>query len=171
MIVVPVALAERPYDVLIGPDVRRELAAVIAGRLPEAAQAAVVTQAGIAAADWFGDLDPGLPFSVHEVADGEAAKSMATVETLCQRGLLVRSEVHGDQRAAALGVTPEGEALLSRVESEMIGRIDELSARTPDAAQLIDRAAFGRILAKPDLEHAAHNGEPRIRVERQLALP
>jgi 5-deoxy-5-amino-3-dehydroquinate synthase len=83
MIVVPVALAERPYDVLIGPDVRRELAAVIAGRLPEAAQAAVVTQAGIAAAAWFGDLDPGLPFSVHEVADGEAAKSMATVETLC----------------------------------------------------------------------------------------
>ncbi len=62
----------------------------------------------------------------------------ATVETLCQRGLLVRSEVHGDQRAAALGVTPEGEALLSRVESEMIGRIDELSARTPDATQLIE---------------------------------
>jgi hypothetical protein len=36
---------------------------------------------------------------------------------------------------------------------------------------LIDRAVLGRSLAKPDLEHAAHDGEPRIGVERQLALP
>ena len=96
MIVVPVALPERPYDVLIGPDARRELAAVIAERLPDAAQAAFVTQAGIAEQEWFGDLDPGLAFSVHRVADGEAAKSMATVEMLCSafaESGLARSDV------------------------------------------------------------------------------
>jgi 5-deoxy-5-amino-3-dehydroquinate synthase len=84
MIVVPVALPDRPYDVLIGPEARRELATVIAERLPEAAQAAIVTQAAVAGADWFGDLDPGLPFSVHQIGDGEAAKSMGTVELLCR---------------------------------------------------------------------------------------
>ena len=44
----------------------------------------------------------------------------AAVESLCQRGLLVRSEVTGDQRAAALRLTAEGEALLDRVEAEMV---------------------------------------------------
>jgi len=62
----------------------------------------------------------------------------AAVEALSQRGLLVRSGVVGDQRASALGITEEGAALLARVEADMIGRIDELCARTPDAAQLLE---------------------------------
>jgi DNA-binding MarR family transcriptional regulator len=62
----------------------------------------------------------------------------AAVDTLCQRGLLVRSSVEGDQRAAALGVTAEGEALLWRVEAEMIRRIEDLCGRTPDGGQLIE---------------------------------
>ncbi|MGP0029480.1 MAG: MarR family winged helix-turn-helix transcriptional regulator [Acidimicrobiales bacterium] len=62
----------------------------------------------------------------------------AAVEALCQRGLLLRLDVEGDQRAAALRVTPEGAAVLSRVESEMISRIDDLCARTPDGAQLLE---------------------------------
>jgi 5-deoxy-5-amino-3-dehydroquinate synthase len=80
--VVPVALGARGYDVLIGPEVRRELAAVIGGRLAGAAQAAVVTQRSIAETAWFGDLDPGLPFDVHLIGEGESAKSLRTVETL-----------------------------------------------------------------------------------------
>jgi DNA-binding MarR family transcriptional regulator len=62
----------------------------------------------------------------------------AAVEALCQRGLLVRSGVEGDQRVAALGLTTEGRALLDRVEAEMVTRIDDLCARTPDGAQLME---------------------------------
>jgi DNA-binding MarR family transcriptional regulator len=60
----------------------------------------------------------------------------AAVEALTQRGLLNRSGADGDQRVAVLHLTPEGAALLSRVEAEMISRFDDLCARTPDSAQL-----------------------------------
>lgn len=62
----------------------------------------------------------------------------AAVEALVQRGLLLRSAVDGDQRVAVLHLTPEGQALLARVEAEMIRRIDELCARTPDPGRLMD---------------------------------
>lgn len=61
----------------------------------------------------------------------------AAVDALVQRSLLLRSGVDGDQRVAALHLTPEGEALLSRVEAEMISRIDDLRGRTPDPDQLL----------------------------------
>jgi 5-deoxy-5-amino-3-dehydroquinate synthase len=96
MIVVPVPLPDGPYDVLIGPDVRLELASVIAERLGDARQAAVVTQRVVADAAWFAELDPGLPFEVHAIDDGEAAKSMGTVEALCSafaESGLARSDV------------------------------------------------------------------------------
>jgi len=85
VIAVPVDLGERRYEVLIGEGAVHELARVVAERLPDARRAAVVTQAGIAERAWFADLDPGLPFDVHLVPDGEGAKSLATVETLCRR--------------------------------------------------------------------------------------
>ena len=61
----------------------------------------------------------------------------ATVESLCQRGLLTRSGVEGDQRVAVLRLTPEGSAVLERVEAAMIRRIKDLCDRTPDGAQLM----------------------------------
>jgi DNA-binding MarR family transcriptional regulator len=60
----------------------------------------------------------------------------AAVDVLVQRGLLLRSGVDGDQRVAALHLTPEGNAVLAHVESEMIRRIDDLCARTPDPDRL-----------------------------------
>jgi DNA-binding MarR family transcriptional regulator len=62
----------------------------------------------------------------------------AAVEALAQRGLLLRSAVDGDQRVAVLHLTPEGEALLDRVEAEMIRRIEDLSGRTPDPDGLME---------------------------------
>jgi DNA-binding MarR family transcriptional regulator len=62
----------------------------------------------------------------------------AAVEALAQRGLLLRSTVDGDQRLAVLHLTPEGQAVLARVEAEMIRRIDELCARTPDPGRLME---------------------------------
>jgi len=97
MITVPVPLADgRGYDVVVGGDARRQLAGLVADRLPGARRAAVVTQPALADAPWFADVDPGLPFDVHVVPDGEDGKSMATVEGLCRAfagGGLARTDV------------------------------------------------------------------------------
>jgi 5-deoxy-5-amino-3-dehydroquinate synthase len=77
MIVVPVPLADRSYEVLIGDGVRRELARVIPSSV---ARVAIVTQPGLGI-----DVDPGREHRVFEMPDGEAAKSMATVESLCRQ--------------------------------------------------------------------------------------
>jgi 5-deoxy-5-amino-3-dehydroquinate synthase len=75
MIVVPVPLLDNPYEVLVGEGVRHELARVIPER---AKRVAIVTQAGIGIS-----VDPGREHRVFEMPDGEAAKTMATVEALC----------------------------------------------------------------------------------------
>jgi DNA-binding MarR family transcriptional regulator len=62
----------------------------------------------------------------------------AAVEALGQRGLLTRSDVQADHRAADLRLTAAGEALLKRVEEELLERIDDLCARTPDGGALIE---------------------------------
>jgi DNA-binding MarR family transcriptional regulator len=71
------------------------------------------------------------------LAVGKPAISVA-VDSLCRRGLLVRSDVAGDQRAAALHLTPAGESLLEQVESEMVSRINDLCERTPDGERLLE---------------------------------
>ena len=77
MIVVPVELAERSYDVLVGAGVRNELARVI----PEGARrVAIVTQAGLGIT-----VDPGREHRVFEMPDGESAKNLSTVESLCRQ--------------------------------------------------------------------------------------
>ena len=76
MITVPVDVPGRGYDVVVGAGARRLLPDV----LPAGVQrAAVVTQSGVEV-----DVDPGVPFEVFTVPDGEAAKSMAAVEGLCR---------------------------------------------------------------------------------------
>jgi 5-deoxy-5-amino-3-dehydroquinate synthase len=83
MIRVPVEVPGHPYEVLIGPGVRLDLANVIAAAVPAAVQVAVVTQQAVIETEWFDQLDPGLPFDVHTVDEGESAKSMPTIESLC----------------------------------------------------------------------------------------
>jgi 5-deoxy-5-amino-3-dehydroquinate synthase len=83
-----VDLAERSYPVLVGPGARHEV-----GRfLPDSAKSvAVVTQQPVLDAGWLKGLDPGLPFEVSLIPEGEEAKTLATVEALArefaQRGL------------------------------------------------------------------------------------
>ncbi len=57
--VVPVDLAERSYEVVVGDGARHELARVVAETVPSARRAVVVTQEGIGV-----EVDPGLPFEV-----------------------------------------------------------------------------------------------------------
>ncbi|BEP16419.1 hypothetical protein acdb102_47300 [Acidothermaceae bacterium B102] len=61
----------------------------------------------------------------------------ATVDSLTQRGLLTRSGVDADQRAAALSLTDDGRVTLQAVESEMAQRLEWLAARTPDPAAVV----------------------------------
>jgi len=78
------------------------------------------------------------------------------VDALCQRGLLVRGGLDRDQRVVALHLTPEGEALLKRVETNMIRRIDDLRARTPDGAQVIESLVWlGMAIEDEQAERAA----------------
>jgi 5-deoxy-5-amino-3-dehydroquinate synthase len=91
MIVVPVDLGERRYDVVVGEGVRHELAATLAAVVPDARRAAVVSQPGIGVT-----VDPGIPADRFDVPDGEEAKSLAQVERLCRefaRAGLGRSDV------------------------------------------------------------------------------
>jgi 5-deoxy-5-amino-3-dehydroquinate synthase len=89
-----VDLSERSYPVLVGPGARHEV-----GRfLPETAKAAaVVTQAAVRDAGWLTGLDLGVPFEVSVIPDGEARKTLATVEALSRR-----FAEHGLSRADAV---------------------------------------------------------------------
>jgi 5-deoxy-5-amino-3-dehydroquinate synthase len=79
---IPVELGSRSYPVVIGRGARHELARFVP---PTAKQAFVVTQAAVEAAGWLVGLDPGLPFEVWAMPEGEANKTLATVEELCRR--------------------------------------------------------------------------------------
>src|SRR5581483_1262706 len=61
----------------------------------------------------------------------------ATVESLRQRGLLTRSGVVEDQRAAALALTDAGRSALATAERAMRERLGALAARTPDPAAFV----------------------------------
>lgn len=75
MITVEVPLAERSYEVRIGEGARHDLARL----LPAARKAAVVTQPGIGHA-----VDPGVEHRVFHVGEGEGAKTLGTIESLCR---------------------------------------------------------------------------------------
>jgi 5-deoxy-5-amino-3-dehydroquinate synthase len=77
VITVPVRLGARSYDVIVGSGARRRLPDVLPAGVR---RAVVVTQPDIDV-----DVDPGVPFEVVIVDDGEAAKSIGTVERLCRR--------------------------------------------------------------------------------------
>ena len=94
----------------------------------------------------------------HRLAIGKPTVS-AAVDNLAQRGLLARTGVDADQRVAALHLTLEGEAVLSRVEAAMIRRIEDLGARTPNSAQLMESLAWlGAAIDDAHARRAAERG-------------
>ncbi|HEV8297049.1 MAG TPA: 3-dehydroquinate synthase family protein [Acidimicrobiales bacterium] len=86
LVVIRVPLAERSYDVIVGPGARHELAAM----LPKVRRAAIVTQPSIPVA-----VDPGVEHRTFTIGDGEAAKSLGTIEDLC-RGFAQWGLTRGD---------------------------------------------------------------------------
>lgn len=91
----------------------------------------------------------------------------ASVDALCQR-VLARSEVEGDQRAAALHLTPDGQATLARVEAAMTDRVLDLCHRTPDGSQVLRSLGWlGAAIDEATAErHAAERGERQLRGDR-----
>lgn len=73
---IPVALADRSYDVIVGRGALSELSALMP---PRARRAAVVTQANIPV-----EVDTGLPQKVFTIGDGEQSKSLETIGELCR---------------------------------------------------------------------------------------
>jgi DNA-binding MarR family transcriptional regulator len=65
----------------------------------------------------------------------------AAVESLTKRGLLSREDAADDRRATTLALTPAGKAALAEVEGEMLARLDDLCARTPDPDAVLDALA------------------------------
>ena len=77
-----VDLADRSYPVLVGAGARHEVARFLP---PGARMAVVVTQEAVRQAGWVDGLDPGVPWEPFVIADGEDAKTLATVEDLARR--------------------------------------------------------------------------------------
>jgi 5-deoxy-5-amino-3-dehydroquinate synthase len=82
---VPVDVAPRPYEVVVGPGIRHELADIVASVAPDAARAVIVTQQPLVDAGWIDQIDPGLPVEVVLIDQGEDAKTLAAIERLCRR--------------------------------------------------------------------------------------
>ncbi len=78
-IAVRVPLGDRSYDVLVGAGAVGRLKDLIPNGVR---RAVVVTQAGNPMASL---VDPGVPFQMVEIPDGEDAKTLATIEFLCRR--------------------------------------------------------------------------------------
>jgi 5-deoxy-5-amino-3-dehydroquinate synthase len=123
---VRVALAERSYDVVVGHGAVGAVGDLVPSR---AKRAAVVTQPGIGFA-----VDVGLPHEMFEIGDGEAAKSLATVEELCRawsRWGLTRADVVvavgggvvTDVAGFAAAVHHRGTAVLN-VPTSLLGMVD-----------------------------------------------
>ncbi|MCU1515162.1 MAG: hypothetical protein JWO10_2252 [Microbacteriaceae bacterium] len=81
----------------------------------------------------------------------------SSVDSLCRRGLLQRHPVEGDQRATALSLTVEGQAVFENVEGAMVARLVALAALTPDSGRLLESlvwlgAAIETVMAERALQ-------------------
>ena len=76
MIIVPVELADRSYDVIVGNGAVSELGSLIP---PTARKAAIVTQTSIPVS-----VETGIDQKVFTIGEGEPAKTLSTIEALCR---------------------------------------------------------------------------------------
>ena len=92
----------------------------------------------------------------------------AAVESLTKRGLITREDVVEDRRATTLALTPAGEEALAAVDREMLGYLDELLARTPDPARVLE--SLGQLGTALD-EVAAERLSRRLAKSKDGARP
>jgi DNA-binding MarR family transcriptional regulator len=82
----------------------------------------------------------------------------AAVETLVQRGLIAKDPVSGDQRASALRLSVAGEAVLTRVEQQMVARLDSLLARSGASAATSATLVSSLVELGRGLDEASRSG-------------
>lgn len=144
MICIPVELGDRSYEVVVGAGARHRLSDVI----PDGARrAAIVTQAGIGI-----EVESGVEQQVFGIGDGEAAKTMVTIEELCRafsRWGLTRSDVVvavgggvvTDTAGFAAAVYHRGVPVI-HVPTTLLGQVDaaiggKTGVNTPEGKNLI----------------------------------
>jgi 5-deoxy-5-amino-3-dehydroquinate synthase len=131
---VPIDVASGRYEVVVGEGARHGLAALVAARIPTCRAAAIITQQRVVDEGWLEGLDPGVDASLHVIEEGEAAKSLATVEQLCRElvseGISRRDVVVGfgggvvtDVAGFVAAVHLRGVALI-QVPSTLLGQVD-----------------------------------------------
>lgn len=130
---VTVDLGERSYDVVLANGARHELANLIRSRAPRAQAVAIVTSPSLRTQPWFG-FDSGLSEHVIEVPDGERAKTLATLDELCERLAGVKLSRHDvvvavgggavtDLAGFAAAIYLRGVALI-QVPTSLMGQVD-----------------------------------------------
>lgn len=82
--IVPVDLGDRSYEVVLEDGARHRLAQLISERAPRAQAVVYVTSGSLAELPWF-DLKSGLTEHVLTVAEGEAAKTLRSLEHLLEQ--------------------------------------------------------------------------------------
>jgi 5-deoxy-5-amino-3-dehydroquinate synthase len=85
-----VNLSDAPYDVTLGEGVRHEISAFVTEHRGRARVAVIITSPEIRRQPWF-DFSFDITTLVIEVADGEAAKTLSSLETVCEE--LARHQV------------------------------------------------------------------------------
>jgi 5-deoxy-5-amino-3-dehydroquinate synthase len=130
---VTVDLGERSYDVVLANGARHELADLLRSRAPRAHAVAIVTSPALRNQSWF-DLESGLTQHVIEVPDGEGAKTLTTLDELCERLAGVQLSRHDalvavgggavtDLTGFAAAVYLRGVALV-QVPTSLMGQVD-----------------------------------------------
>jgi len=130
---VSVELTDRTYDVVIGDGARHELAGLIATRVPDARMAAIIVPASLREQPWF-DLSTNIDTVIIDVPDGESAKTLSHVESLCDsfvtHGLSRRDVVIGvgggattDLAGFAAAVYQRGIAV-AHVATSLVAQVD-----------------------------------------------
>ena len=78
-----VNLSDAPYDVTLGEGVRHEVSSYVTENFARARSVVIITSPEIRRQPWF-DFEFDLTTLVIEVADGEAAKTLTSLETVCE---------------------------------------------------------------------------------------
>jgi 5-deoxy-5-amino-3-dehydroquinate synthase len=130
---IPVNLRDAPYDVILGDGVRHDVSAFITQHLPRARVAVIITSPEIRRQPWF-DFSFAVETVVIEVADGEAAKTLSSLEAVCeelaQRHVSRHDVIVGvgggaitDLAGFAAAVYLRGVAVL-QVPTSVVGQVD-----------------------------------------------
>jgi 3-dehydroquinate synthase len=174
--VVPVALGERSYDIVVGPGAIDRLAEVVAGRR----RAVIVTQDAVEphVAVVRAALDrASVAHGTVAMGDGEAVKSLTTIDALCgkfaRQGLLrgdvvvaVGGGVVGDTAGFAAAIYHRGVALV-QVPTTLLAMVDsaiggKTAVNLPEGKNLV--GAFHQplaVLSDPDVLRSLPDREYR----------